>query len=46
MFNGAINAFTGEPGKTLNQLDGKGGNKVPDVARAYKATGAPMDRGR
>jgi aconitate hydratase len=39
MFNGAINAFTGEPGKTLNQLDGKGGNKVPDVARAYKARG-------
>jgi len=39
MFNGAINAFTGEPGKTLNQLDGKAGNKVPDVARAYKAKG-------
>jgi aconitate hydratase len=39
MFNGAINAFTGEAGKTLNQLDGRRGLGVPEVARAYKAEG-------
>jgi aconitate hydratase len=39
MFTGAINAFTGERGKTLNQLTGERGQDVPKVARAYKAAG-------
>ena len=39
MFTGAINAFTGEAGKTLNQLSGERGASVPQVARAYKAAG-------
>ncbi len=39
MFTGAVNAFDGERGKTLNQLDGQRGQDVPKVARAYKAAG-------
>jgi aconitate hydratase len=39
MFLGAINAFTGEAGTTRNQLTGTGGQKVSDVARAYRAAG-------
>ncbi|MEW6055287.1 MAG: aconitate hydratase [Bdellovibrionota bacterium] len=39
MFLGAINAFTGEAGKTLNVLSGKNGEVVPAVAREYKAKG-------
>jgi aconitate hydratase len=41
LLNGAVNAFTGESGTTMNQLDGSRGNKVPDVARAYKTEGLP-----
>ena len=37
MFTGAVNAFTGERGKTLNQLTGERSQDVPKVARAYKA---------
>jgi aconitate hydratase A / 2-methylisocitrate dehydratase len=39
MFTGAVNAFTGERGRTLNQLTGERGQEVPKVARAYKAAG-------
>ncbi|MBO9541055.1 aconitate hydratase [bacterium] len=39
MFTGANNAFTGEAGKTLNQLTGEKGLDIPAVARAYKAQG-------
>src|SRR2546425_741730 len=39
MFTGAVNAFTGERGKTINQLTGERHQDVPKVARAYKATG-------
>ncbi len=39
MFTGAINAFTGDAGTTLNQLSGESGQSVPEVARAYKAEG-------
>ncbi len=39
MFLGAENAFTGESGKTLNQLTGERGQSVPAVARAYQAAG-------
>jgi len=39
MFTGAVNAFTGERGRTLNQLSGKEGEEIPKVARAYKAAG-------
>ncbi len=39
MFIGALNAFTGEAGKTLNQLSGAAGQSVPEVARAYKSEG-------
>ena len=39
MFSGAVNAFTGEVGKTSNQLTGERGLPVPEVARAYKAGG-------
>ncbi len=39
MFNGAVNAFTGEAGKTKNLLSGKVGESVSAVARAYKAKG-------
>lgn len=36
---GAINAWTGERGKTLNVLTGETGVDVSDAARAYKACG-------
>jgi aconitate hydratase len=39
MFLGAVNAFTGADGKTLDQLTGKAGEPVPQVARAYKWAG-------
>ncbi len=39
MFTGAVNAFTGERGKTLDQLTGERARDVPKVARAYKAAG-------
>jgi aconitate hydratase A / 2-methylisocitrate dehydratase len=39
MFTGAVNAFTGERGKTLNQLTGERGVDVPKVARAYRTAG-------
>src|SRR3989442_4389648 len=39
MFLGAVNAFTGERGKTVNLLTGERGVDVPKVARAYKAAG-------
>ncbi len=39
MFTGAINAFTGDAGTTLDQLAGEGGRPVPQVARHYKAEG-------
>jgi len=39
MFMGAINAFTGETGKTKNQVTGEAGQAVSKVARAYKAQG-------
>jgi aconitate hydratase len=37
MFMGAINAYTGEPGKTANVLTGERGVMVSKVARDYKA---------
>src|ERR671930_287278 len=39
MFMGAINAYTGEPGKTKNVLSGETGVMVSKVARDYKAHG-------
>jgi aconitate hydratase len=39
MFTGAINAFTGEAGTTLNMLSGQAGVPIPKVARAIKAQG-------
>ncbi|HEX5066632.1 MAG TPA: aconitase family protein, partial [Myxococcota bacterium] len=39
MLTGAVNAFTGERGKTLNQLTGERGVDAPKVARAYRAAG-------
>ena len=39
MFLGAINAFTGEAGKGLNQLTGEKGAAIPKIARDYKAGG-------
>ena len=39
MFTGAVNAFTGEAGKTVNQLSGARGGSIPAVARDYKAQG-------
>ena len=39
MFTGAINAYTGEAGKTLNQITGEKGISTPKVARDYKAKG-------
>jgi aconitate hydratase len=41
MFLGAVNAFTDEAGKTIDQLTGERGKPVPTVARAYKAKGMP-----
>ena len=39
-FLGAVNAFTGEAGKGLNQLTGEREVAFPKVARAYKAANA------
>jgi len=39
MLTGAVNAFTGERGRTLNQITGERGIEVPAVARAYRAAG-------
>ena len=39
MFTGAVNAFTGVRGRTLNQLTGERDVEVPKVARAYLAAG-------
>lgn len=39
MFTGAINAYTGGRGTTMNQLSGEGNQEVPKVARKYKAEG-------
>lgn len=39
MFTGAINAFTGQSGTTLNQLSGERDLPVPQVARQYKKEG-------
>jgi aconitate hydratase len=39
MFTGAINAFNGKPGVTVNLLTGEKEQPVPAVARAYKAKG-------
>jgi aconitate hydratase len=39
MFTGAVNAFTGDRGRTVNLLTGERGVEVPKVARAYKAAG-------
>jgi len=39
MFTGAVSAFTGERGKTLNHLTGERSVDVPKVARAYRAAG-------
>ncbi|MDI3316483.1 MAG: aconitate hydratase [Bacillota bacterium] len=39
MFLGAVNAFTGETGRTLNLLTGERGLPVAQVARDYKARG-------
>jgi len=38
IFSGAVNAFTGEAGKTVNQLNGAT-QTYNEVARAYKAAG-------
>ena len=39
MFMGAINAFTGEAGTTMNQLTGESGISVSKVAQDYKNNG-------
>jgi aconitate hydratase len=39
MFIGANNAFSDEPGTGNNLLTGEKGNKLPAIARAYKAAG-------
>ena len=39
MFLGAVNAFTGERGRTRDVLTGESGRGVPDVARHYRACG-------
>lgn len=39
MFTGAINAYTGEAGTTINQVTGEKALAIPAVARAYKAGG-------
>ncbi|KAF0239944.1 MAG: aconitate hydratase, partial [Planctomycetota bacterium] len=39
MYLGAINAFTGAAGTTVNQLSGEKGVSVPRVARDYKVKG-------
>jgi aconitate hydratase len=39
MFLGALNAFTGERGRTRNVLTGEAGRPIADVARHYRARG-------
>ena len=39
MFTGAVNAFSGARGRTINSLTGERDQEVPKVARAYKAAG-------
>ena len=39
LFNGAVNAYTAEAGKGLNQATGKKGEPFARTARAYKAKG-------
>jgi aconitate hydratase len=39
MFLGAVNAFTGERGRTRDVVTGEGGRGVADVARHYRARG-------
>ncbi len=39
MFMGAVNAYSGEAGTTLDQLTGESGRSVSQVARSYKAAG-------
>jgi aconitate hydratase len=39
MFTGAINAFSGKSGTTVNLVDDHGEQTVPEVARDYKARG-------
>ena len=39
MFMGAVNAYSGEAGTTLDQLAGESGRSVAQVARSYKAAG-------
>jgi aconitate hydratase len=39
MFTGAVNAFTGESGKGLNQLTGEKDSPFPAIARHYKKRG-------
>jgi aconitate hydratase len=39
MLLGGVNAFTGEVGKTKDQLSGQAGLSVPQVARHYKSAG-------
>ena len=40
MFMGAINAFTGEAGTTMNQLTGESGISISKVAQYYKNKGS------
>jgi aconitate hydratase len=39
MFSGAVNAFTDETGKGLDQLSGRPGVAFADIARGYRAKG-------
>jgi len=39
MFTGAVNAFTGEPGKGVNPLTGEAAVPFPKIAREIKAAG-------
>ena len=39
MFLGAVNAYTGEPGKGLNQLNGEAAQPFHQTARHYKSLG-------
>lgn len=39
MFTGAVNAFTGEAGKALNQLTQEAHQSIPAIARDYKMRG-------
>ena len=39
MFMGAVNAFSGDPGVTLNQVTGESNLPISSVARSYKSAG-------